>query len=103
MDGAGGDVPVVALLLRRADDELAVLARDKVEVVPLDDRADGVREQLRDAPWVPQAENLPLDRADRRADRRRHAVEDAGGVPGGDDDVGARRASFPLLRTCLAR
>ena len=68
MDGACGDVAVVALFLCRPDDELAVLARDEVEVVALDDRADGVREQVRDVPWVPQAENLPLDRADRRAD-----------------------------------
>ncbi len=92
--GAGGDVAVVALLLGRADDELAVLAGHEVEVVALDDRADGVREEVRDVPRVPQAEDLALDRADRGADLVRHPVEGAGGVAGGDDDVprGERRS-----------
>ena len=95
MDGARGDVPVVAFLLGRADDELAVLARDEVEVVALDDRADGVREDVRDARGVPEPEDLSLDRADRRADLFGDAVEGTGGVAGGDNNVPCGEGVLP--------
>ena len=87
MHGARGDVPVVAFLLGRADDELAVLARDEVEVVALDERADGAGQDVRHVRRVPQAQDLALDRADRGADLIGDAVEGAGGVAGRDDDV----------------
>ena len=103
MHGAGGDVPVVAFLLGRADDELAVLARDEVQVVALDHRADGVRQDVRDVPRVPEPEDLALDRADRRADLIGDAVEGAGGVARGDDDVPRGEGAFRPARIRRAR
>src|ERR1700755_399382 len=84
---AGGDVPVVTFLLSSADDELSVFAGDEVDIVALDDRPHGVREDVRHVPRVPQAEDLALDRADRPAERGGDAVEGSRGVAGGDDDV----------------
>ena len=92
MDGAGGDVAVVALLLGGADDELAVGAGDQVDVAALDDRADRVADDVRQVTRVPQPQDLALDRADGLADLVGHALDAAGAPAGGDDHVSRRTA-----------
>ena len=103
MDGAGGDVAVVALLLGGANDELAVGPRDQVDVAALDDRADGVADDVRQITRVPQPQDLALDRADGLADLVGHALDAAGGPAGGDDDVGGGQLSRLSRRTVVGR